>query len=133
MYDVRVQVDGARELRSTMRRAGIDMGDLKAAHAEAAQFVGSMSAARAPRRTGMLAASWRPTAGAAQGTVRFGNARVPYANAVHWGTGARAGKRGPHNIAPNPFVVNTAHDLEPTWLPIYLEAIEAIIDTIRGA
>jgi hypothetical protein len=116
-----------------MRRAGIDMEDLKAAHAQASQFVGAMAASRAPRQTGMLAASWRPSAAATQATIRFGGARVPYANAVHWGTGARPGKRGPHNIAPNPFVVNTAHDLEPTWVPIYLEAIEAIIDTVRGA
>jgi hypothetical protein len=128
-----IKVEGARELRASMKRAGFDMQDLKSAHVEVAQYVGAVAASRAPRRSGMLAASWRPGAGSTQAVIRFGGAAVPYANAVHWGTGARAGLRGPHNIAPSLFATSAAHDTEPVWVDVYLDAVNAIVDTIRGA
>ena len=37
--------------------------------------------------------------------------------------GARAGRRGPHNISPNPFAVNAAHYTEPSWASPLLHLI----------
>lgn len=128
-----VTVEGARELRASLRRLGADVSDFKDVHARVGGYVGAEAATRAPRMTGTLAASWRPGAGATQAVVRFGGAVAPYANAVHWGTGARAGKRGPHNIAPHPFAVTAAHDTEPTWVPWYLDQLNKYVDKVRGA
>lgn len=128
-----VQVDGARELRASMRRLGQDVNDFKPIHQKVGSYVGAEAATRAPRFTGTLASTWRPGAAATQAVVRFGGAAAPYANAVHWGTGARAGKRGPHNIAPHPFAVTAAHDTEPTWVPWYQAELQKFVDRVRGA
>lgn len=128
-----VQVEGARELRASLRRLGDDLGDFKDVHGKVSSYVGAEGASRAPRRTGTLAATWRPGSAATQATVRFGGAVAPYANAVHWGTGARPGKRGPHNIAPNPFAVTAAHDTEPTWVPWYQAEMQRMVNRVRGA
>lgn len=128
-----VQVEGARELRASLRRLGADVNDFKATHAKVSSYVGAEGAGRAPRRTGTLAATWRPGQAATQATVRFGGAVAPYANPVHWGTGPRPGKRGPHNIRPSLFAVNAAHDTEPTWVPWYLDELNRMVAKVRGA
>jgi hypothetical protein len=128
-----VQVEGVRELRASMRRLGQDVNQFKDVHAKVGNYVGATAASGAPRRTGMLAASWRPGSAATQATIRFGGAGVPYAHAVHWGTGARAGKRGPHNIRPSLFAVNAAHATEPTWVPWYQAALQSMVNKVRGA
>lgn len=128
-----VEVEGVRELRASMRRLGQDVHQFKDVHAKVGNYVGATAASGAPRRTGMLAASWRPGAAATQATVRFGGAGVRYANAVHWGTGPRPGRRGPHNIAPRPFAVNAAHATEPTWVPWYQDALQRMVNRVRGA
>lgn len=128
-----IQVEGARELRASMKRLGADVQDFKDVHSKVSSYVGAEGASRAPRRTGMLASTWRPGSAATQAVVRFGGSAVPYANAVHWGTGARAGKRGPHNIAPNPFAVTAAHDTEPTWVPWYQAELQNMVNRVRGA
>lgn len=128
-----IKVEGARELRASLRRLGVDVQDFKDIHTKVGGYVSGQAAGRAPRRTGTLASSGRAGAAATNATVRFGGARIPYANPVHWGTGARAGLRGPHNIAPHPFVVDAAHDTEPRWVLWYLEALNDMVGKVRGA
>lgn len=129
-----VEVRGGRELRSTLRKAGSDLGELKAAHAAAAALVTAAAVGRAPRGpTGRLAGSIRPGATKTAALVRAGGARVPYANAIHWGTGPRPGRRGPHNIASNPFITEAAQATEPTWGPVYARAVAEAVDNVRGA
>lgn len=126
-------IEGARQLRASLRELDADMQDFKGVHAKVGGYVGAESAQRVPSRTGTLAATWRPGAAATNVTVRFGGAAAPYANAVHWGTGARAGKKGPHNIRPSLFAVTAAHDTEPTWVPWYLEELNRMVARVRGA
>lgn len=126
------QVIGARELRASLKELGADLNDFKGVHAQVASFVGAEGASRAPRRSGMLAASWRPGSAKTNATVRFGGAAVPYANAVHWGTGARPGRRGPHNIRPSLFATEAASDTEPTWVPWYLAELQNMVNKVRG-
>lgn len=127
-----VQVEGARELRASMKRLGQDVQDFKDVHAQVGSYVGAEAAKRVSSRSGLLASTWRPGSAAAQATVKFGGAGVPYANAVHWGTGARPGMRGPHNIKPSLFAVDAAHETEPTWVPWYLEELQKMTDKVRG-
>ena len=128
MSEPAVQVEGARELRAALRRLGDDLNDFKDIHAQAAATVINAARPRIRSRSGRLAASGRPGAAKTNATVRYGGARVPYAAAVHWGTGPRRGRTGPHNINPNRFATDAAHDTEPTWSALYFAAVEAKVD-----
>lgn len=128
-----VKVEGLDNLRRTLRRLGDDMTDgWGAVNARVASYVGASAAQRAPRRSGLLAASWRPSGGKSVATVRFGGAAVPYANAVHWGTGPRRGLRGPHNIPRTLFVTTAARDTEPVWFGYYYDALDQMLARVKG-
>ena len=121
-----VQVDGARELRRTLKRADDDLGDLKDANQRAGQLVANAASQRAPRRTGALAGVIRASRAAASATVKAGGARVPYAGVIHWGWPAR-------NIQAQPFLSDAATSTEAQWLPIYESDIDRIVHRIEGA
>lgn len=133
MTGATVDVDGAVKLRKSLAKAGADVKDFKEVHGKIGDYVGATAAGRAPRRSGSLAASWRPGATKTQAVVRFGNASVPYANAIHWGTGPRPGKRGPHNIPGRQFATSAAAATEPTWLGWYWDELNKILAKIEGA
>lgn len=124
MADGAVRVEGARELRRTLKAAGQDVQDLKDAHAGAGSIV--IGAARPPHRSGRLAASQRAGATATAATVRAGRKSVPYAQVIHWGWGKR-------HIAANPWLSRAARDTEPAWTRLYEDAVERVLHRIRGA
>lgn len=127
-----VEVRGARELRRTLKNLGDDLGDFTDVHARIGTLVGREGAARVHSRTGALAGSARPAKSKTAAAVRFGGARLPYAGAVHWGTGARPGRRGPHNIAPQRFATDAAADTEPTWTAMYADAVDEMLARVKG-
>lgn len=120
-----VRVEGARRLRSTLRKAGQDLGDLKTAHTAAAGIVTPAARGRAPRRTGRLAGDVRGSGTTTAATIRVGRASVPYAQPVHWGWPRRG-------IAANPFVTEAAQATEPTWVQAYESAVSRILDRVKG-
>ena len=121
-----VKVAGANKLRRELKRAGLDMEDLREAHDRAARMVAADSRATAPRRTGALAGSLRGAGTKGRASVRAGYARIPYAGPIHWGWPAR-------NIAAQPWILQTAERTEPAWYGIYLQAVQAILDGVEGA
>lgn len=121
----KVTVEGARNLRATLRRAGIDLSDMKDANADVANYVASASKSAAPTVSGKLAATVRGNRAAASAVVRAGGAAVPYAGPIHWGWPAR-------NIAANEFIAATAANTEPTWTQTYFAALQRIVATIKG-
>lgn len=121
-----VEVDGARELRRSMKRAGADLGDLKDANQRAGQTVANAAGGLAPRRSGALAGAIRASRAVSSVTVKAGGARVPYAGPIHWGWPLR-------NIAAQPFLSDAATGTEPQWLPQYEKEIADIVDRIEGA
>jgi HK97 gp10 family phage protein len=120
-----VTVVGGKELRKTLKAAGDNLADLKAVHQAAGNVVVARAQAIAPRRSGALAGSIRAAKLASGVAVRAGSARVPYAGPIHWGWPAR-------NIAAQPFLTNAAQQTEPEWTALYEEALDKIIDTVRG-
>lgn len=122
-----VQVEGARELRSALRKLGDDLDDFGDIHAKAAQVVIANARPRIHSRTGRLSSSGRPSSAKTSAVVRYGGARVPYANAIHWGVGPRVGMRGPHNIRPNRFAVDAAHETEPQWVELYFAGLTVYV------
>lgn len=121
----RFEVEGSRELRATMRKAGANMRDFTAANRTASAIVARDASARAPRLTGALAGSVRAGASQSSGIVRAGGARLPYAGPIHWGWPAR-------NISAQRFATEAAAATEPTWSEVYFAELERIINGVRG-
>lgn len=120
-----IEIEGARQLRATLAKAGADLNDFKAAHREVGAYVGARAVALAPKVSGRLAGSMRPSSAKASATVRFGSSSIPYAGVIHWGWAG-------HNIAANPFASTAAETTEPQWLPVYMARVQRIVDSVRG-
>jgi hypothetical protein len=120
-----LEVDGARQLRASLKRAGLSVQDLKDAHRQVAELVAAKAVPDAPRRTGRLASTVRPAGTQSAAIVRAGSARVPYAGPIHWGHPSRG-------IAAQPWLAEAAEDTQDTWETTYLKALEAIIETVEG-
>ena len=120
-----MRVDGARELRATMRRAGANLADLAAVNKRTAAKVSTVAAPRAPHRTGRLAASVRPAGTKTAAIVRAGRAAVPYAAVIEFGWPG-------HHIAAQPFLTTAAADTQPEWTDYYQREIDRILAGIRG-
>lgn len=132
-----VQIIGARELRRSLKAAGDDLADLKAANAEAAQIAARASADLAPRGpSGNLERSIRGSGTKTAGIIRAGNKRVPYAAAVHWGRRWWPNKERSRFKSPalgQPFLSEGAQNSEGEWLPVYQRNLDNIIERIDGA
>lgn len=122
-----LQVDGARQLRASLKRAGVSVQDLKDAHKAVAEMVARASAPDAPRSphgsnrgpSGTLAGTVRAAGTQSAAIVRAGSARVPYAAVVHWKTG-------------HPWIAEAAEEQFDPAQDLYLKALEAIIATVEG-
>jgi len=118
-----VRVDGARRLRSTLRRAGVDVADLRAVHAAVVAVV--VPAVRPPIRSGRLAGTVRGSGTTTSAIVRAGYASVPYAGPIHWGWPSRG-------IAAQPFLTDAAQATEPAWIGVYWSHVERTIESVSG-
>lgn len=99
----RIQVDGLREAVRNMKALGEDMTPIKDANFQAAAMLIKEAMPLVPELTGALKASLRPSKAANYAEARGGNARVPYANPIHWGW-YRDKKTGIiRDIKPQPF------------------------------
>lgn len=124
-----LRIKGAKELRRTMKQAGVDMKEMSALNRSAAAVVAPVAASRAPigpPDKGHLQNTVRVGATQKAGIIRVGNARLPYAGKIHYGTPDGV-------IAPNPWVVEAAHSTEPQWTEIYWAGLMKIVDKIKGA
>lgn len=122
-----VQIEGGRRLRTTLKKAGADMSEMKSTHKDIAGII--IGAATPPSRSGRLASSMRAGATQSAAIARAGGnsaKAVKYANPIHWGWFKR-------HIKPNPFLSLAAQRSEPTWFAVYSRAVEKILDKIKGA
>ena len=140
----RVRVQGARRLRATLRKAGVDVKQLKSINLEAARIVSAAAIGTAPvggpyksrgrgrpRKPGRLKASIRPGATTRAGVVKAGGSRLPYAGPVHWGWPKQPGRQG-SGIRANPWISNAAQYTEPTWLRAYEAKVREVINSVKG-
>jgi hypothetical protein len=123
MSDAALQIKGLYRLRSTMKKAGVDMADMKTANIKAATVVRNRGQQTAPKRTGLLANTMQTPKTVARASVR---SKVRYAGPIHWGWPAR-------NIRPQPFLWNAARDTRPEWMQAYQQDLERITSGIKGA
>lgn len=110
-----------------MKKAGVDLTELKATNAKVAGIVATRGRGEAPvGPTGRLAGSVRPGATKTMAVVRAGYARVPYAGPIHWGWPKR-------NIEAQPFLSEAATSTEGTWSDVYMSFMDRVINQIEGA
>lgn len=133
-----VTVQGGARLRSTMKKAGLDVKELTSINKQAASTVTAAARATAPvgkpsrkrgrgrpKSGGALKASIRAGATTKAGVIRAGGSRVPYANVQHWGWPAR-------NIRPQYFISDAAIRTEPVWVKEYEKHMNAVIKKVKG-
>lgn len=129
-----VRIEGLREVRKQLKEFNDKVGKdiLKDAHKQLADKVVVLAAPAVPVRTGALAASLRGSGTVAAATGKAGGGSVPYAAAIHFGTGPRPGKRGPHNIKRSPFLLDALDRLEPDAADEYAEQLRRLISRLKG-
>lgn len=128
----RLRVDGARELRASLKAAGRGVQDLKDANREAAEVVAARARRTAPVGPAPLhiADTIRAAGTQSAAIVRVGTARMPYGKPLHWGH--RTGGRTPTTVAAQPWVYQAAVDTADRWLPKYLQHVDRIIRSVEG-
>lgn len=134
---VGAKVEGAARLRKTMKAAGADMKDLSKLNKEAANIVVPVAKALAPTGDavkGHIGSTIRAGATTKAGIIRAGNARMPYAGVIHFGTpsGYRDATGRFIPIKPQPWIAQAAKQTEPQWVDNYFDGLIKVLDKIQG-
>lgn len=137
---VGIKVKGANRLRRTLKKAGVDVKQLKAVNRAAAEIAARAAQAKAPvggpyppsgkrgrpRKPGKLKASVRAAATQKAGVIKGGfTGRVPYAGVIHYGWPARG-------IRAQPFAADAAKETEPIWTKEYERKVQEVINSVKG-
>lgn len=128
-FYVGVRVEGARELRRTLKAAGVNMKDLQKLNKEAANTVLPAAKALTPvgdPANGHIKSTLRTGATQRAGIIRAGNKGKPYGGVQHYGWPAR-------NIEAQPWLAEAAKATEPQWVQTYFDGLMKIVNSIHGA
>ena len=120
---ITVQVEGVARFAATTADAGRQLSTLDRGSAAAGRELSRRAAAKAPKRTGRLAASIRPVATPPGVTVA--TAPLTYANVQNYGWAA-------HNITATYYLTGTLDPAESDILDIYTKDADRVLDTVRG-
>lgn len=123
-----IKIEGGAKLRSTLRKAGLNMKDLTAVNRAAANVVLPAAKSMAPvgdPKNGHIKTTVRIGATQRAGVVRAGNKTRPYGGVIHWGWPAR-------NIKAQPWIAEAAKSTEGKWLDLYWERLNKTIDSVKG-
>lgn len=91
-----IKVSGLNKVVRDLKVIGVPAKEVSNAGYEAGQIVAAEARSLVPVKTGALKSTIRVARQQRKIVVRAGNARVPYANPIHWGWFRR-------NIKPNEF------------------------------
>lgn len=91
---VSYQVDGLREARAAVRKAGGSLDDLTAVNRDAAEIIQKDAVRRAPRRSGKLARHVFVEATPTTGKIVGSATTLPYFGVVHFGWVSRNASKG---------------------------------------
>lgn len=123
-----LRIEGGRELRRTLKKAGLDMKDLTAVNRAAANVVlprAKASTPIGPPKNGHMKSTVRVGATQRAGIIRVGNKGKPYPGAIHWGWPTRG-------IKAQPWLTSAAKDTENTWINLYWEKLNKVISSVKG-
>ena len=122
---VSVEMRGGSRLASTAAKASREIADLTAGFDGAASELANLAGDAAPRRSGRLASSLRPSRGTGKNTSTLTSPLV-YAIPIHWG-------RPAHNIAADPFIFRAADRDEARWMAPIEKDAQRVADGVEGA
>lgn len=125
-FTVRLDAKGLGRLARTLRQAGADMNDLKAAYKKAADIVKPEVRSLTPVRSGRLKRSVRSGATQRAGVVRAGSKSVPYAGVQNYGWPG-------HNIKAQYFMSGGLDAAADEVDDIFADAIEKALAQVQGA
>jgi hypothetical protein len=117
-----VKVQGVDNLSRTLTAAAADLADLGETNTAAGRLLATRAAARAPRRTGRLAASVRATPD--RTGVQVGSSLI-YGPPIHWGWPAR-------HVRRQPFLTDTLTDQAPAVLDLYATEVNRVLGNVKG-
>lgn len=124
----RIEIKGIATVAKTLRKAGIQLSELKPVNRQAAEIAMQQAKRDAPVRSGAMRNTLRVGATNRAGIIRAGNNRatgVPYAGPIHWGWPAR-------NIAANPFMQRAASKTQPQWKQVYEDIVDKALRQVKG-
>lgn len=116
---------GLARLARTLKQAGADMQQLKAAYRDAAKAVKPRIVDAAPKRSGDLKRSVRAGANQRSGVVRAGNKNVPYAGPINFGWPG-------HNIRAQHFMGRGLEQSQAEVDDIFRDAIAKALEQVQG-
>lgn len=125
-----ITVGGGGTLARTLRKAGVDLKELKPVNRAAAEIAMEQARQDAPVVSGRLRDTLRVGATNRAGVVRAGNNRttasgVRYAGPVHWGWLGRG-------IAAHPFMTRAARATQTRWVRLYENFTNRILNKVKG-
>lgn len=118
-----IEVHGLRKLTRALRKAGVDVKDMKAANARVGDVVAQAARPITPHSTGALASSIRPAQRQSGAVVRAGGGRVRYARYVEYGT---------RKMGARSYLVKGATDSQPRWMDQYSIELQRLMDKVAG-
>jgi len=118
-----LKVRGLGKLTGALRRAGVDVRDMKTANARVARVVVDAAVPITPRATGALAGSIRPAQRVSGAIVYAGGGRVRYARFVEYGTG---------KMRARPYLTRAAGDSQDDWLDVYARELQNLMDRVAA-
>jgi HK97 gp10 family phage protein len=122
--DIAVTVQGADRLASTLRKAGADVSDMKAANQRVGEVVAVRARQLAPRDTGWLRDSIKAGKRVRGAQVRAGGRR--YVWVQNYGSAKR-------HIRPKMFMQNALEQKQDEAIDLYFEEMERIMSKVQGA
>src|SRR4029077_13956956 len=117
--DAQIEVQGLNKLTRALKKAGVEIKDLKDANQRVGNVVVQASGPITPHRTGALASSLRVAQRQSGVIVRAGGGRIRYAKYVEYGT---------RKMGARSYLVKGAQDSQPRWMTEYENELQKVMD-----
>jgi HK97 gp10 family phage protein len=118
-----LKVQGLNKLTRALKKAGVQVKDLKEANAAVADVVVRRSNPLTPRSTGALAGSIRPAQRQSGAVVRAGGGRIRYARFIEYGT---------RKMPARSYLVRGMNDSQTQWMEVYAEELQQLMDWVAA-
>lgn len=122
MASTGIEIKGLKEVVRSLERFGVEVSDLKAAFKRIGTIVAEDAKTLAPRKSGALAGSIRPSNTKNKSVVRAGTAKVVYAGVQHYG--------GYNNIEPHPFLTDALNQNQGEVVRALSDELDALINRL---
>lgn len=123
-----IRVEGLRETIKQLEALGADKSEIVEANYRAAETLRLQASANVPVRSGALLASLRSSKAKGYAQVAMGNARVVYANPIHWGWFYDKNNFVQKNIKPNLFLYRALGSTKDQIMERYNQDMQQLID-----